>query len=437
MTGSSLPLPGEAHYLKEGIASGQQLRDPQIVDRVSAMLLDIDRHGMDAVRRHSEELDGYGPETFRASREELDAARGAVDAGVRERLQLGLERVRGFAELQLGTASDLEREIAPGLIVGHRKVPVGRVGAYLPAGHRPLMASAFMTVLVPKVAGVDTVLACSPPRGGGAGHPAMLHTADLCGADGVFSLGGVQAMAAMAFGLEGEPPVDMIVGAGNAYVTEAKRQLFGRVGIDLLAGPSEITVIADDDADVELVAADLLGQAEHGPTSPVVLICLSEDFGRRVIEEAERQLVELGDDTARAAWTDYGSIIVASSRDEAVHVSDAVAPEHLEVHAADEDWWLDRLRNYGSLFLGPLTTVAFSDKGTTGTNHVLPTGRAARYSGGLSVSRFVKTLTYQRVTDPEASRPLAEAVAEISAAEGLPAHGATATRRLARLASPA
>ena len=437
MTGSSLPLPGEAHYLKEGIASGQQLRDPQIVDRVSAMLLDIDRHGMDAVRRHSEELDGYGPETFRASREELDAARGAVDAGVRERLQLGLERVRGFAELQLGTASDLEREIAPGLIVGHRKVPVGRVGAYLPAGHRPLMASAFMTVLVPKVAGVDTVLACSPPRGGGAGHPAMLHTADLCGADGVFSLGGVQAMAAMAFGLEGEPPVDMIVGAGNAYVTEAKRQLFGRVGIDLLAGPSEITVIADDDADVELVAADLLGQAEHGPTSPVVLICLSEDFGRRVIEEAGRQLVELGDDTARAAWTDYGSIIVASSRDEAVHVSDAVAPEHLEVHAADEDWWLDRLRNYGSLFLGPLTTVAFSDKGTTGTNHVLPTGRAARYSGGLSVSRFVKTLTYQRVTDPEASRPLAEAVAEISAAEGLPAHGATATRRLARLASPA
>ena len=419
------------------IASGQQLRDPQIVDRVSAMLLDIDRHGMDAVRRYSQELDGYGPDTFRASREELDAARDAVDAGVRERLHLGLERVRGFAELQLGTASNLEREIAPGLIVGHRKVPVGRVGAYRPAGHRPLMASAFMTVLVPKVAGVDTVLACTPPRGGGAGHPAMLHTADLCGADGVFSLGGVQAMAAMAFGLEGEPPVDMIVGAGNAYVTEAKRQLFGRVGIDLLAGPSEITVIADDDADVELVAADLLGQAEHGPTSPVVLICLSEDFGRRVIEEAERQLVELGDDTARAAWTDYGSIIVASSRDEAVHVSDAVAPEHLEVHAADEDWWLDRLRNYGSLFLGPLTTVAFSDKGTTGTNHVLPTGRAARYSGGLSVSRFVKTLTYQRVTDPEASRPLAEAVAEISAAEGLPAHGATATRRLARLASPA
>jgi sulfopropanediol 3-dehydrogenase len=428
-----LPLPGEARYLKTGIASGQQLRDPAIVERVSAMLLEIDRHGTDAVRRYSQELDDWAPERFRATRAQLDAARDAVGPAVREHLALGVERVRAFAQLQLGTAADAEREVAPGLIVGHRKVPVGRVGAYLPAGHRPLMASAFMTVLVPKVAGVDTVLACTPPRGGGPGHPAMLYTADVCGADGVHSLGGVQAMAAMAFGLEGEPPVDMIVGAGNAYVTEAKRQLFGRVGIDLLAGPSEITVIADDEADVELVAADLLGQAEHGPTSPVVLICLSDAFGRQVIEEAERQLTELGDETAQAAWSDYGSVIVATDREEAAQVSDTVAPEHLEVHAADEDWWLSRLRNYGSLFLGALTTVAFSDKGTTGTNHVLPTGRAATYSGGLSALRFIKTLTYQRITDPEASRPLAEAVAAISAAEGLPAHGATATRRLARL----
>src|SRR5579875_573044 len=431
----SLPLPGEARYLKEGIPSGQQLRDPEIVERVSAILLDIDRHGMSAVRRYSEELDGYAPERFRATREELDAAAEAVAPEVRARLTLSLARVRGFAELQLGTATELEREIAPGLIVGHRKVPVGRVGSYLPAGHRPLMASAFMTVLVPKVAGVETVLACTPPRGGGAGHPAMLHTADLSGADGVFSLGGVQAMAAMAFGLEGEAPVDMIVGAGNAYVTEAKRQLFGRVGIDLLAGPSEITVIADDEADPELAAADLLGQAEHGPTSPAVLICLSEAFGQRVIQEIDTQLDLLDDDVTRRAWTGHGVVIGAGDREEAAQISDAIAPEHLEVHAADEDWWLGRLRNYGSLFLGSLTTVAFSDKGTTGTNHVLPTGRAARYAGGLSASRFVKTLTYQRVSDPEASRPLAEAVAEISAAEGLPAHRATATRRLARLPS--
>jgi sulfopropanediol 3-dehydrogenase len=429
----TLPLPRDAHYLKAGLPSGRQLTDPQIVERVSAMLLEIERDGMDAVRRYSQQLDGWAPDSFRMSRAELDEAKAAVAESVRKRLQLGHERVGAFAELQLSSVTDVERELAPGLIVGHRHVPVGRVGAYLPAGHRPLMASAFMTVLVPKVAGVERVLAATPPRHGGPGHPAMLHTADLCGADAVFSLGGVQAVAAMAFGLEGEAPVDMLVGAGNAYVTEAKRQLFGRVGIDLLAGPSEITVIADDEADVELVAADLLGQAEHGPTSPSVLICLSRAFGGRVIDEAERQLTELGDATARAAWTDYGSVIVAHDREEAAQVADAIAPEHLEVHAQDEAWWLDRLRNYGSLFLGSLTTVAFSDKGTTGTNHVLPTGRAARYSGGLSALRFVKTLTYQRITDPEASRPLAQAVAEISAAEGLPAHGATATRRLARL----
>src|SRR4051812_20441786 len=429
----ALALPGDARYLKAGLPSGRQLTDPQVVERVSAMLLEIERDGMDAVRRHSQQLDGWRPERFAMTRAELDEARDAVDPGVRERLKLGLERVRGVAELQLGSVSDVERELAPGLFVGHRHVPVGRAGPSLPAGYRPLMASAFMTVLVPKVAGVGTVLAATPPKSGGAGHPAMLHTADLCGADAVYSLGGVQAVGAMAFGLEGEAPVDMIVGAGNAYVTEAKRQLFGRVGIDLLAGPSEITVIADDEADVELVAADLLGQAEHGPTSPPVLICLAEAFGRRVIEEAERQLVELGDDVARTAWSEYGSVIVAADREEAAQVADAIAPEHLEVHAADEAWWLARLRNYGSLFLGSLTTVAFSDKGTTGTNHVLPTGRAARYSGGLSALRFIKTLTYQRISEPEASRPLAEAVAEIPAAEALPAHRATATRRLARL----
>jgi sulfopropanediol 3-dehydrogenase len=433
----ALPLPGEARYLKAGLPSGRQLTDPRVVETVSAMLLEIEREGMDAVRRHSERLDGWAPERFRMSRADLDAAREAVEPGVRERLELGRARVRAFAELQLSSAGDVERELAPGLFVGHRHVPVGRVGAYLPAGHRPLMASAFMTVLVPKVAGVDTVLAATPPRDHGPGHPAMLHTADLCGADGVYSLGGVQAVAALAFGLEGEAPVDMIVGAGNAYVTEAKRQLFGRVGIDLLAGPSEITVIAGEEADAELVAADLLGQAEHGPTSPAVLICLSDELGRRVIEAVERQLDELDDRVARAAWTDYGSVIVAADREEAAQVADAIAPEHLEVHAAEPDWWLGRLRNYGSLFLGSLTTVAFSDKGTTGTNHVLPTGRAARYSGGLSALRFVKTLTYQRIEEPEASRELAEAVAEISAAEGLPAHGATATRRLARLEAAA
>lgn len=411
-------------------------RDASVADRVSAMLLDIDAHGMDAVRRYSRELDDWCPPEFRTQPSKLEAARDAVDPKVRGYLALGLERVRAFAELQLASAHDLEQEIAPGLIVGHRHVPVSRVGAYLPAGHRPLMASALMTVLVPKVAGVERVLACTPPQRGGPGHPAMVHTADFCGADAVFSVGGVQAVAAMAFGLEGEAPVDMIVGAGNAYVTEAKRQLFGRVGIDLLAGPSEIAVIADDGADSELVAADLLGQAEHGPTSPATLICHSESFGRRCILEVQRQLDELRDsEIARRAWFDHGVVLVVRDREEAAQISDEIAPEHLEVHAEDEWWWLQRLRNYGSLFLGSLTTVAFSDKGVTGTNHVLPTGGAARYSGGLSALRFLKTLTYQRLTEPEALPPLAEAVAVISHAEGLPAHEATATRRLARLSA--
>src|SRR3954467_660077 len=365
----TLPLPGEARYLKAGLPSGSRLTDPRVVETVSKMLLEIEREGMDAVRRHSQRLDGWAPASFRTSRAELDAARDAVDPQVRSRLSLGHERVRAFAELQLSSVADVEREIAPGLFVGHRHVPVGRVGAYLPAGHRPLMASAFMTVLVPKVAGVERVLAATPPKGGGAGHPAMLYTADLCGADAVYSLGGVQAVAAMAFGLDGEPPVDMIVGAGNAYVTEAKRQLFGRVGIDLLAGPSEIPVIADEEADVELVAADLLGQAEHGPTSPSVLICLSEAFGRRVAAESERQLAELDGAVAPASWTDYGSGVGAAGREEAAQVADAIAPEHLEVHAADEAWWLARLRNYGSPFLRAPTPVAVSGKGGPGNHH--------------------------------------------------------------------
>jgi sulfopropanediol 3-dehydrogenase len=435
---SASDLLGRVRFLKAPLDTDRRATDPRVAERVSAMLSDVDARGMDAVRSYSEELDRWTPASFRADRRQLDLARHTVPESIRTRLALGHERVRRFAELQLSTVSDVEREIVPGLIVGHRHIPVGRVGAYLPAGHRPLMASAFMTVLVPKVAGVERVLACTAPQSGGPGHPSMLYTADLCGADSVFSLGGVQAVAAMAFGLEGEAPVDMIVGAGNAYVTEAKRQLFGRVGIDLLAGPSEIAVIADDGADPELIAADLLGQAEHGPTSPATLICLSDAFGRRVMDTLARQLDELpASSAAHPAWRDCGAVVVAGDREEAAQIADEIAPEHLEVHAPDEGWWLQRLRNYGSLFLGPLTTVAFSDKGTTGTNHVLPTGRSARYSGGLSALRFLKTVTYQRVTDPDTSRALAEAVVEISESEDLPAHAATAALRLDRLGAMA
>jgi sulfopropanediol 3-dehydrogenase len=275
-----------------------------------------------------------------------------------------------------------------------------------------------------------------PPQRDGGVHPAMLHSIAISGADTICAVGGVQALAAMAFGLlEGlDEPVDMLVGAGNAYVAEAKRQLYGVVGIDLLAGPSEIGIIADETADAELVAADLLGQAEHGPTSPTSLVTLSEELGKAVVEEIDHQLAELKTaDVAGGAWRNHGTVVVAGSREEAVRLSDALAPEHLEVHTREDDWYLENLRNYGSLFLGSRSTVAYSDKGMTGTNHVLPTAGAARYTGGLSVATFLKTLTYQRVTTDEGTRRLAPPVVRFSRTEGLWAHEATASKRLGRL----
>jgi len=298
-----------------------------------------------------------------------------------------------------------------------------------------MLACAFMTVLVPKLAGVEQVIACSPPRDGTI-HAPTLHSIATSGADRIFAIGGVQALAAMAFGVEGIGPVDMIVGPGNAFVAEAKRQLFGRVGIDLLAGPSEVAVIADQTADPELVAADLLAQAEHGTSSPAVLITTSEPLGRAVIDEVARQLDDLArmgaDDIPRRAWTDHGVVMLARDREHAAALSDQVATEHLEIHTADDGWYFDRLRNYGSIFVGARATVAFSDK-AIGTNHTLPTGRAARYTGGLSVAKFLKTLTYQRIDSDEGVRAIAPHVAEISRADLMPAHEASATKRLARL----
>lgn len=408
--------------------------DPAIATRVSEILLDIERGGEDALRRYARELDGWDGDSFELTRGEIESAETLVPEALREHLQRSRERVEAFARAQRGTLTDLEVEVAPGVIAGHRLVPVAHVGAYLPAGRVPLLASPFMTVLVPKVAGVGTVVACAPPQRDGTIHPSLVYSTAICGADRIFALGGVQALAAMAFGLGGIEPVDMVVGAGNAYVAEAKRQLYGRVGIDLLAGPSEVAVLADETADFELVAADLLGQAEHGPTSPVALVTTSEELGRAVRAEVARQLEELATaEVAGAAWRDHGAIIVAPDRERAAWVSDQLAPEHLEVQTADDDWYHARLRNYGSLFLGERATVAFSDKGVTGTNHVLPTGHAARYTGGLSVARFLKPLTYQRIEDEAATTPIAEAVVAISATEGLAAHGATAAKRLARV----
>jgi sulfopropanediol 3-dehydrogenase len=418
-------------YLKSPSTNAAAGPDPAVAARVSEMLLAIERGGVDAVRGYSRELDGWDPPS-------------SLPDALKRSIEFAQAQVRNFAELQRATLTDFEAETLPGVFLGQRQVPVSSVGAYCPSGRVPMLACAFMTVLVPKVAGVETVLACSPPRAG-ALHAPTLHSIATSGADRIFSLGGVQALAALAFGLlDGFAPgrpVDMIVGPGNAFVAEAKRQLFGRVGIDLLAGPSEVAVIADHTADPELVAADLLAQAEHGPTSPAVLITTSEPLGAAVIAEVARQLDELdryaagAGDTARKAWTDHGVVMVAADRDHAAALADEVATEHLEVHTGDDAWYLERLRNYGSIFLGSRATVAFSDK-AIGTNHTLPTGHAARYTGGLSVAKFLKTLTYQRIDSDEGVRAIAPHVVEISRADLMPAHAASATKRLERLECP-
>jgi sulfopropanediol 3-dehydrogenase len=410
-------------------------RDPAVSERVSGMLTRIEREGADGLRAFSRELDGWDPPSFEVTADQIAAATAALPEALVESIAFAQTQIRNFAGLQRATLTDFEEETLPGVFLGQRQVPVASVGAYCPAGRVPMLACAFMTVLVPKVAGVDTVIACSPPRDG-AIHAPTLHAIATSGADRIFALGGVQALAAMAFGIEGIGPVDMIVGPGNAYVAEAKRQLFGRVGIDLLAGPSEVAVIADETADPELVAADLLAQAEHGPTSPAVLITTSESLGRAVIEEVDRQLDDLreagADDTSRRAWSEHGAVMLAEHREHAAALSDELAPEHLEVHSADDPWYFERLRSYGSLFLGQRATVAFSDK-AIGTNHTLPTGRAARYTGGLSVAKFLKTLTYQRLDTDEAVRSIGPHVAEIARADLMPAHEASVTKRLARV----
>jgi sulfopropanediol 3-dehydrogenase len=429
-------IPGDYRLVKTpGLDAPPAQREPAVVRRVSEMLLEIEAQGLPAVLRYAKELDGWNRAELEVPATELARSADLLSAPLRAALELGRDRTAAFARAQRASLVDVETELAPGLVAGTRYLPVARVGAYLPAGRFPLLASAFMTVGVAKVAGVDTVLACTTPRPDSSADPAVLYAAHLSGADRVWVLGGVQALAAMAFGLLGERPVDMLVGAGNAYVAEAKRQLFGRVSIDLLAGPSEVAVLADDTADAQLVAADLLGQAEHGPTSPAALVTTSRRLADEVPVEVERQLKMLATrDIAGAAWRDFGSVTWAADPDTAVALMDELAPEHLEVITADDDYYLERLRNYGSVFVGRWSTVAYSDKGMGGTNHVLPTAGGARHSAGLSVGRFLKPLTYQRVTRA-ATPAVAEAVEVISAYEGMAAHGATATLRLQRYAA--
>jgi sulfopropanediol 3-dehydrogenase len=422
-----------AEYLKEAAARASETSD-EVKRTVSEMLLRIEREGIDAVREYSRRLDDWDPPSFVVGEEEIRRAREDVSPELGGHIEFAQSQIRRFAEAQRGTMNDLQVEIQPGVVLGHRHIPVDGVGSYVPGGRYPMLASSFMTVLVPKVAGVPWVVACAPPWRGAGIHPAMLYAISTSGADQILCAGGVQALAMLAFGLGGIEPVDMLVGAGNAYVAEAKRQLFGRVGIDLLAGPTEILIVADGSADPKLVAADLLGQAEHGPTSPAILISLSRELGERVLVEVDRFLGGSWPtaEVASVAWRDQGAVAVVESREEAVSLVNWYAAEHVEVQVEEGelDWYLAALRNYGSLFLGEEATVVYGDK-AVGTNHVLPTMRAARYSGGLWVGKFLKTVTYQRL-DEEGTRLIAPAAAAISDAEMFAGHALTARMRLDR-----
>lgn len=422
--------PASMLTLKPTSATAAAVND-EVRATVSEILLAVELEGERAVRRYSERFDRWSPASFRVTEVEIRDAEAQVHAELRGHLEFALEQVRGFAQLQRDSLSEFESETLPGVVLGQRLIPINAVGSYSPGGRFPLVASSVMTVAVPKTAGVPRVVACAPPKEARGIHPPQLLAMHLSGADEIYCIGGVQALAALAYGIDGLDPVDFLVGAGNAYVAEAKRQLFGTVGIDLLAGPTEILVIADEAADPELIATDLLGQAEHGPTSPAVLITTSEQLGAQVIKSVERLLDNWPTaETAAPAWRDHGSVIVCDNDEEMLKLADEIASEHVEVQTTDPAWWLQRLTNYGSLFLGQWATVAYGDK-AIGTNHVLPTARAARYTGGLWVGKFLKTVTYQRVT-AEGTSEVAPAVAAICDAEEMAGHAITARLRLQR-----
>ena len=397
---------------------------------VQSILDEIEEGGDEAARRYASKFDDWDGDIV-VSAEELAASASNVSPALKEDIHLAHDNVRKFAEIQKATITDCEMEIMPGLIAGQKQIPMHAAGCYVPGGRYSHIASAIMTVTTARAAGVDHVTAVSPPRPGAGINPAILYTLNLCGADTVLNLGGVQGIAAMAFGLFGTPEVEILVGPGNQFVAEAKRILYGRVGIDMFAGPTEVMVITDKTSDPYIVAWDLVGQAEHGYNSPAWLIALDQEIASKVaalVPELIATLPEVNRTNAEAAWRDYGEIIVADSREEAVAVSDAYASEHLQIQCDGLDWWLDNLRNYGSLFLGEETTVAYGDK-VSGPNHVLPTKGAAKYSGGLFVGKFMKTVTWQRMSR-EANRAIGQAAARISRLEGMEAHARTADVRL-------
>ena len=397
---------------------------------VERMLRDIEARGEPAIREYAERLDGWTGD-FVVGTDAIAKAGASLPPRMREDIAFAHRQVDAFARRQRESLKEFETELYPGLTTGQRLIPVNVAGCYVPSGRYAHIASAIMSITTAKAAGVPFIVACSPSFQRRGVHPIVLHAMAVAGADVILTLGGVQAIAAMTFGLITGKPADVIAGPGNKYVAEAKRILYGRVGIDVFAGPSEICVIADDSADAEVVATDLVGQAEHGVESPAWLITTSASLAQSVLERMPQLIADLPGDAAAAAgaaWRDYGEIVVADDREEAARISDGYAPEHLEVHARDLDWWLGRLTNYGSLFLGEETTVAYGDK-TSGPNHILPTMKAARYSGGLSVGKFIKTVTWQRMTR-DATREVAAVTARISRHEGMEAHARTADLRL-------
>ena len=416
-------------YLKKASkTAASDERDVQ--DTVARMLREIEEGGQDKALAYARTLDKWDGKVL-LDRDDMTAAAERVPQSLKDDIEASHQRVKRFAEAQRDSHREFETELSPGVVAGQRLIPVQGAGCYVPGGRYAHVASAIMSVTTARVAGVEHVMACSPPRDDKGIHPAVLYALDVCGVDTVLTMGGVQGVASMAFGLFGGKPADILVGPGNQYVAEAKRLLFGRFGIDMFAGPSEILVIADETSDPEIVAEDLVGQAEHGPNTPVWLISTSRALAERVMARVPDLIAQLpapNKDNAAAAWRDYADVVLADSRTEAVTISDAYAPEHLEVHAQDLDWWLQHLRNYGSLFLGEETTVAFGDK-TSGPNHILPTKGAGRYTGGLSVDKFTKTVTYQRMSR-EANRDVAAVTARVSRAEGMEAHARTADARL-------
>ena len=397
---------------------------------VRNILVDIEAGGDAKALEYAAKFDNYDGEIILTD-EAIAAASELVPEKMKRDIEFAHANVKKFAEAQKSTVSDFETEVVSGLIAGQKAIPVNAAGCYIPGGRYSHIASAIMTVTTAKVAGCNNIVACSPPRPGVGIAPAIVYAAHVCGADKILAMGGVQGVAAMTFGLFGLPKANILVGPGNQFVAEAKRMLFGRVGIDMIAGPTDSLILADGTADADIVAVDLVGQAEHGYNSPVWLVTDDRALAEKVMDLVPgliEDLPEVNRDNARAAWRDYAEVMVCDTREEMAATSDAYAPEHLTVQAQDLDWWLDRLRCYGSLFLGEETTVAFGDK-ASGTNHVLPTSGAASYTGGLSVHKYMKMVTWQRATR-EGSKPVAEATARISRLEGMEGHARTADIRL-------